>query len=286
MSTRRNKLKRNINHFFAFLILLALASSCIPNEKVVYLQNKGGDEAPEYGLDTLIKLSRQDYRLQPNDILLINFYATEPDAVEKFYPLLLRTAALGVGQTGGGGNGQQNLYFTGYNVDRDGFVEINALGRIQAAGLTKEELKYALEEKIKKQEGVNDILVNVKLDGIRYTIFGEVNGPGPRTLQQYEANVIEAIAASGDLSLNANREHVQIIRQYPEGIRIHEIDVTDRRLLNSPFYFLQPNDIIYVPPLKIRELGTGETGLATFSSLVGIISGTALIISIINSNNN
>lgn len=285
MSTRRNKLKRNINHFFAFLILLALASSCIPNEKVVYLQNKGGDEAPEYGLDTLIKLSRQDYRLQPNDILLINFYATEPDAVEKFYPLLLRTAALGVGQTGGGGNGQQNLYFTGYNVDRDGFVEINALGRIQAAGLTKEELKYALEEKIKKQEGVNDILVNVKLDGIRYTIFGEVNGPGPRTLQQYEANVIEAIAASGDLSLNANREHVQIIRQYPEGIRIHEIDVTDRRLLNSPFYFLQPNDIIYVPPLKIRELGTGETGLATFSSLVGIISGTALIISIINSNN-
>lgn len=285
MNKHNITLKKNTSQFLLLFLLMALASSCIPNEKVVYLQNKGGDESPEYALDTLIALSRQDYKLQPNDILLINFYATEPDAVEKFYPLLLRTAALGVNQAGGGtGNGQQNLYFTGYNVDKDGFVEINALGRVEAAGLTKEELKYKLEELIKQQEGVNDILVNVKLDGIRYTIFGEVNGPGPQTLQQYEANIIEAIAASGDLTLNANREHIQVIRQYPDGVRFHEVDVTDRRLLNSPYYFLQPNDIIYVPPLKIRELGTGESGLATFSSIVGVISGTALIISLINNN--
>lgn len=285
MNRNRKKASCFLKQFFALALLLLVASSCIPNEKVVYLQNKGGDEAPGYGLDTLIKLSRQDYRLQPNDILLINFYASQPSAVEKFYPLLLRTNGLGANQAGGGnqgGGGQQNLYFTGYNVDKDGFVEINGLGRVSAAGLTKEELKYELEERIKQQEGVNDILVNVKLDGIRYTIFGEVNSSGPQTLQQYEANIIEAIASSGDLSLNANREHIQIIRQYPDGVRVHEVDVTDRRLISSPLYFLQPNDIIYVPPLKIRELGTGETGLATFSSIVGVISGTALIISLLN----
>ncbi len=281
----KKELKKNVNIVLMLTLLLAMASSCIPNEKVIYLQNKGGEETPEYGIDTLIQLSRQDYRLQPNDILLINFYSAQPQAVEKFYPLLLRTAALGVNQAGGSGNnGQQNLYFTGYNVDKDGFVEVNGLGRVQAAGLTKEELKYKLEEQIKAEQGVNDILVNVKLDGIRYTIFGEVNGPGPQTLQQYEANIIEAIASSGDLTLNANREHVQIIRQYPDGVRIHEVNVTDRKLLSSPYYFLQPNDIIYVPPLKIRELGTGETGLSTFSSIVGVISGTALIISLINNN--
>ncbi len=281
----KKELKKNVNIVLMLTLLLAMASSCIPNEKVIYLQNKGGEETPEYGIDTLIQLSRQDYRLQPNDILLINFYSAQPQAVEKFYPLLLRTAALGVNQAGGNGNnGQQNLYFTGYNVDKDGFVEVNGLGRVQAAGLTKEELKYKLEEQIKAEQGVNDILVNVKLDGIRYTIFGEVNGPGPQTLQQYEANIIEAIASSGDLTLNANREHVQIIRQYPDGVRIHEVNVTDRKLLSSPYYFLQPNDIIYVPPLKIRELGTGETGLSTFSSIVGVISGTALIISLINNN--
>ncbi|WP_422009451.1 hypothetical protein [Roseivirga pacifica] len=115
-----------------------------------------------------------------------------------------------------------------------------------------------------------------------YTIFGEVNSPGPQTLQQYEANLIEAIATSGDLTLNANRAHVQIIRQYPDGVRIHEVDVTERQLLQSPLYFLQPNDIIYVPPLKIRELGTGESALQTFAAIVSVVSGTALIINIIN----
>ena len=283
MNQRKKNLK-SLKQFLALFLLLALASSCIPNEKVVYLQNEGGDETPQYGLDTLIRLSRQDYRLQPNDILLINFYSREQTAVEKFYPLLLRTNALGINQLGGGGgnNGQQNLYFTGYNVDKDGYVEINALGRIQGAGLTLSELKRSLEEVIREKEGVNDILVNVKLDGIRYTMFGEVKEPGPRTLQQYEANVIEAIASSGDLTLNANRRHVQVIRQYPEGIRIHEIDVTQRALLESPFYFLQPNDIIYVPPLKIRELGTGETGLATFASIISVISGTVLVINLLS----
>lgn len=267
---------------FAFFLLLALASSCIPNEKVIYLQNK--DALPELGLDTLIELSRQDYRLQPNDILLINFYSREQSAVEKFYPLLLRTNALGSNNTrqGNGGGGQQNLYFTGYNVDKEGNVEINALGRVSAAGLTTDELKYKLEDLIKEQEGVNDILVNVKLDGIKYTIFGEVKSPGPQSLQQYEANVMEAIATSGDLTLNANRAHVQIIRQYPDGVRIHEIDVTRRDLLTSPLYFVQPNDIIYVPPLKIRELGTGESALQTFASIVAVVSGTALIINLIS----
>lgn len=274
------RLKYEIKQFIGFLCVLFLASSCIPNEKVVFLQNK--DLLPELGLDTLIALNRQDYRLQPNDILLVNFYAEQQDAIAKFYPLLLRTSGLNGGAGGTGGGGQQNLYFTGYNVDRDGNVEINALGRIKAAGLTTTELKYKLEELIKEKEGVNDILVNVKLDGIRYTIFGEVTGAGPQTLQQYEANIIEAIASSGDLTLNANRKRVQIIRQYPDGVRFHEIDVTDRSLISSPFYFLQPNDIIYVPPLKIRELGTGENGLQTFASIVGIISGVFLVINLVN----
>ena len=269
-----------------FTLTAAFMSSCIPNEKVVYLQNIGGEDTPGLGLDTLIALNRQDYRLQPNDILLINFYSREQTAVEKFYPLLLRTNALGANNArafgGGGNNAQQNLYFTGYNVDKDGNVEINALGRIAASGLTTTELKYKLEDLIKEQEGINDILVNVKLDGIRYTIFGEVNAPGPQTLQQYEANIIEAIASSGDLTLNANRRQVQIIRQYPDGVRFHEVDVTSRALLTSEFYFLQPNDIIYIPPLKIRELGTGETGLATFASIISVVSGTALIINLLN----
>lgn len=277
---KKNQLMNNLKKLVGVCLLIAMASSCIPNERVVYLQNK--DDEAAYGLDTLISLSRQDYFLQPNDILLISFFSREEAAVEKFYPLLLRTNALGGGGAAAGGGGQQNLYFTGFNIDKEGNIEINALGRVAASGKTTLELKYELEKIIKEKEGVNDILVNVKLDGIRYTMFGEVNSPGPQTLQQYEANIIEAIATSGDLNLNANRNRVQIIRQYPDGVRVHEIDVTSRKLLNSPFYFLQPNDIIYVPPLKIRELGTGETGLQTFASVISIISGAFLVINLVN----
>ena len=74
---------------------------------------------------------------------------------------------------------------------------------------------------------------------------------------------------------------MKILRQYPDGIRIHEVDVTGRAFIETEFFFLQPDDIIYVPPLKIREVGSGDTFLDTFATIITVISGTALIISIV-----
>lgn len=287
MNRIRKKRQNQLKQFFALGLLLLIASSCIPNEKVVYLQNKTLDGKLE--IDSLIKLKRIDYRLQPNDILLVNFYSSELEAVEKYYPVFARPSALNNfnnanRNNNNGINGSfQDPYLTGYNVDKDGNIEINGLGRVKAAGLTTTELKYAIEELIRPD--IKDILVGVKLSGIPYTIFGEVKGIGPNIIRQYEANILEAIAASGDLTLNADRGHVKILRQYPDGVRIHEVDVTGRDFIQTEYFFLQPDDIIYVPPLKIRELGTGETALQTFATLISVISGTALIISVLTSNN-
>lgn len=268
---------------FVFVMLVILASSCIPNEKVVYLQNK--ELVPRLANDSTIALMRVDYRLQPNDILLINFYSAVEEAVEKFYPIFARPSTNNpfANQTFNGNNFNPtaNAYQTGYNIDKDGNIEINALGRVKAAGLTTSELKYEIERQIKEKEGVNDILVGVKLSGIPYTIFGEVKAQGPQLLQVYEANLLEAIAAAGDLTINADRAHVLIMRQYPDGVKIHEVDVTDRSFIETPQFFLQPDDLIYVPPLKIREVGSGDTFLDTFATIITVISGTALIISIV-----
>ena len=84
----QNNLKRTLKHLVAFVLLMELVSSCIPNEKVVYMQNK--ELNPALDNDSLITLTRIDYRLQPNDILLINYYSRELDAVEKFYPVFVR----------------------------------------------------------------------------------------------------------------------------------------------------------------------------------------------------
>lgn len=260
------------------LFILAVASSCIPNEKVVYLQNKELD--PRLENDQLITLERKDYRLQPNDILLINFYSSQLEAVERYYPVFARPDNIMRAGNQNVNNGLNNdPYLTGYNVDKDGNIEINGLGRVKASGLTTTELKYAIEELIRPD--IKDILVSVKLSGIPYTIYGEINEIGPNLLRQYEANLLEAIAAAGDLTINADRSHVQILRQYPEGVRIHEVDVTGRSFIETEFFFLQPDDIIYVPPLKIREVGSGDTFLDTFATIITVISGTALIISIV-----
>lgn len=275
-----NRRKLVIKQTFAFLIIVVLACSCIPNEKVVYMQDKSGT-VPN---DSLIVLKRIDYRLQPNDILLINFYSSQLEAVEKYYPVFARPDAL-IGATNGnqGNNSGPDPYLTGYNVDKEGNIEINGLERVKASGLTTTELKYAIEEIIREE--ITDILVSVKLSGIPYTIFGEVGNVGPNIIRQYEANLLEAIAGAGGLTLNADRSHVSILRQYPDGARIHEIDVTSRDFIKTEFYFLQPDDMIYIPPLKIRELGTGETALQTFATLISVISGTALIISVLTNNN-
>lgn len=274
-----NRKKIVIKQTFTFLLVLALATSCIPNEKVVYLQ----DKTLTIPNDSLIALSRVDYRLQPNDILLINFYSREETAVEKFYPIFARPNRVVQNFNGSrqGGNNGSDPYLTGYNVDREGNIEINALGRVKASGLTITELKYEIERQIRETDGINDILVGVKLSGIPYTIYGEVNSVGPRLLRQYEANLLEAIAAAGDLTINADRAHVKILRQYPDGVRIHEVDVTGRSFIGTEYFFIQPDDIIYVQPLKIRELGTGQTVLQTFATIISVISGTAVIIGVL-----
>lgn len=284
------KQKAKYPDFLRNVLLLGLMalviSSCIPNEKVMYMQNKSGLEKLEN--EVLIPLKRVDYLLQPNDILLINFYSRELEEVEKYYPIfarpdnLMRMGAQGNNNNNNNNNAFNDPYLTGYNVDRNGKIEINTLGRVQASGLTTTELKHQIEELIRPD--VKDILVSVKLSGIPFTIYGEVKSPGPQLVRQYDLNLLEAIARSGDLTINANRGNVLIMRQYPDGAKIHQVDVTGRDFIESELFFVQPDDLIYVPPLKIRELGTGETALETFATLVSVVSGTVLIISVLTNN--
>lgn len=96
--------------------------------------------------------------------------------------------------------------------------------------------------------------MTVKLAGFRYTINGEVGSPGTNVLFKDNVTVLEAIANSGDITTVGNRKEVTIIRQTPTGVQMHDIDLTDRNVMKSPYYYLQPNDYIYVKPLK-QKLG-------------------------------
>lgn len=246
---------------FICLVITILSSSCITNKDLVYLQDKGTLTNDSISIKELAK----PYRVQVSDILSINVKALDKELVTIFNP---------VESESGSGLGQGGLYFSGFTVDLHGNIKFPILGEINVLGFTikeiEEKVKTKLLEKYFKETA--ELFVTVKLAGLRYTVVGEVGGTGVLTLYQDRVNIIEAIANAGDIKPTGDRTDVLVIRQYPDGQKIHHIDLTDITAMQSPFYYIQPNDIIQVKALKRKALGAGQTGFQNITILASILS--------------
>lgn len=245
------------------LVLVLFSSSCITNKDVVYLQNKG-----TVANDSLqIKALAQPYRVQIDDILSINVKALDEELVKIFNPTSTNA-------NGNIGMSEQGLYYNGFTVDLHGNIEFPILGEVNVLGFTVEEVedkvKDLLLEKYFKETA--QIFVTVKLAGLRYTTLGEIGSKGTQLLYRERVNILEAIANAGDISQTGDRKDVLIVRQYPDGQKIHHIDLTDKAAMQSEFYYIQPNDIIMVKPLKRKALGAGQTATQTFTTIASIFS--------------
>lgn len=244
-----------------FLSALFL-SSCITNKDVVYLQDKG-----TVVLDSLaVKEASKPYRIQINDQLKISV-KTQGDDVQRVTEIFNQTIE-------DPGNSQQALYFSGNTVDLHGNIEFPILGKINVLGFTLDEVEGKIEsvlyEKYFKETA--QIYVTAKLPGLKYTTLGEINSSGTQVLYQDRVNIIEAIANAGDITQTGDRKDVLILRQYPQGQKIHHIDLTDIAALQSEFYYIKPNDIIMVKPLKRKALGAGQTATQTLTTIASIFS--------------
>lgn len=243
-----------------FLLLIALmVSSCIPAKKIVYLQEKEGNK-------TEIKLNPSNikpYRLRSQDIISIILKAPDEKIVEMF-----KTNATEGGET------QQSLYFNGFTVDDKGEIRVPVLGKVKVLGMTLEEVRLEIEKLLLRDYFKPDanIFVDVKLPGIVYTINGDISKPGPGVVYKDKVTILEAIANSGDILVTGNRKDVIIIRQYPHGSEIHTIDLTTIEVVNSPYFYIQPNDYIYIKPLKQKTWGVGITGVQSFTTLMQVIT--------------
>jgi len=258
----------------ALLILILLGgiffTSCVPTKDLIYLQNKNNSEA----LPSINPVMAKPYRIQTNDVLSIKLKALDPKLVEMF----------NAGDAGATGESEQSLYFSGYTVDDHGNIRMPVLGEMNVLGFTIEEIRIKIERKL-LDEYFNkeaNIFVNVKLSGLRYTVNGEIGSPGSKVLFQEKVNLMEAIANSGDINITGNRKDVTIIRQFPHGTEMHSIDLTDINSMNSPYYYLQPNDYIYVKPLKQKSWGTGTTGISSLSTIITLISLVTTTIVLLN----
>ncbi len=255
---------------FLWLFLAAfLLASCVPTKDLIYLQDKGTAENGQ----SVTSVPSKPYRLQVNDILTISIKASDARLVEMFSAQLNEQVL----------NGEQSVYAQGYSVDDHGNVRLPMLGEVNVLGFTLEEIRLKIEEKLLDEyfRKEANIFVVVKLAGLRFTINGEIADPGTKLIFQDKVTIMEAIANSGDITVTGDRKSVVVMRQYPTGTEMHTIDLTDKAAMNSPYYYLQPNDYIYVKPLPQKSWGTGTTGvqsLATIVSVLTLVTTTLLII--------
>lgn len=266
-----------------FLVgLLALASSCISNKRITYLQNLS--DSTSYNLNEFIPFAAVEYKyiLQPFDIVQIDFASSDPLLVEgfSFQRAQQQGVGFGGGAGGGGGSGSDPLYMNGYSIDQEGLVEIPRIGKVKIAGMNEEEAKDLVQEKINSYFK-DDVYVRLRIAGIRYTTLGEFNSVGVKIIYKNRATIFDALANSGETTLLGKKNQLFLIRQYGDGVKIHQINLNDRALLASPFYFIQPNDILYMEPMKIRQFGTADNLTASLALVGGIIASVLLIVNLV-----
>ena len=262
-----------MNFFKQILKIIAISlmlTSCVPFKDTLYLEkNKDRVADIEINADAY-----KPYRLQVDDILSVEIKSNNNKDVEVF------------SKTGNNTQGivnQDQLYFDGYQIDGFGNIRIPVIGLVNVQGQTVDEVGKLLEKKLLEEyfTPASNLFVNVKLAGIRYTINGEIGSTGTKTVYQDKLNILEAIANSGDIPITGNKKDVVVMRKIPTGYQSETLDLTDAKVINSPYFYLKPNDYIYVKPLKQKSTGLGLNGLQTLTtviSLFGIITTTYLLV--------
>ncbi|MCM4161741.1 sugar transporter [Antarcticibacterium flavum] len=255
-------------NFLLYLVVVLLSfTSCISTKKTTYLQ------ATETAADSVLTIQRlqKPYRIQVNDLLSIRVKALDQELVGMFNP---------IGEGTIGATGEESMYYDGFAVDQQGNIRVPTLGKISVLGYTVEEVQEKVEQELLDRyfkEQAN-IFVTVKLAGIRYTTLGEI-GSGSQVIYKEQVTIMEAVANAGGITEYGDMRDVRIIRQYPGGAeRIHSIDLTSIEATKSPYYYIQPNDLILVNALPQKALGLGTTGIETFRTVLTVFTALTSII--------
>jgi len=216
-----------------------------------------------------VLLSKQlpPYRLQINDVLSIRIKALDQALVGMFNPIAEDDNVTALTR--------ESLYSDGFLIDDHGDINMPTLGKVNILNLTVEEIKEKIEKKLLEEyfKDEANIFVTVKLGGIKYTTIGEIGSTGTNVVFQERVNIFEAIANAGDIPILGNKQDVLLVRPHPGGRTVHHLDLTDIAIFESPFFYIQPNDMIYVKSLPQKAWGFGETGLQSFTTVLSIFSG-------------
>lgn len=235
------------------------------------------------------------YRITRNDILNLNIITTPKGDAAQFYSSLNTSGsavapgnssvvsaggrgAAGVGGTASGGNAV--FYFNGLKVDSKGDINVFGIGYIKAEGRTIEDVSQEIQTKVNEnfQEGKSEVRLNT--DGITYYILGDIETTGltgEKVAHKNTLNITEALAINGGLNRTVDKKNIVIHRKLPEGIKVAKIDLTREDIMNSPYYYVQNGDEIYLNTRAKSLNGLGKDPIQTLTTGVSVFT-TALSI--------
>lgn len=243
------------------VVATVLLTSCASREKIAYYQ----------GIDnTEIVNKKFETKINPDDLLMIIVSAQDPLAVQPFN--------LSVTNQAGGGQMQQQLYL----VDDKGYIDFPTLGKIDVGNKTKEQIVLYLQTKISKY--VKNPIVNLRIMNYKVTVQGEVKMPGTHSVTSERITLLEAISLSGDLTTYGKRDNILVLREENGEIKSHRVDLTKADFINSDFYYLKQNDVVYVEPNKVA-VNSSAVGpnISIYLSAISLLLTTVAII-LTNSN--
>ncbi|MCF8219569.1 MAG: polysaccharide biosynthesis/export family protein [Bacteroidales bacterium] len=259
---RKNKLSLKLA---LWLVMFAVLASCTPQKKMIYLQDKAEDQATTY--DTM----PSPYLLKKGDMVYLDiqtFNLESKEFLQKDQSNNMR-----------GGNtqnsiGDPSLYVNSYAINDTGYVKMPVLGAIKLSGLTVAEANQVIQDHVDLY--LNNATVQLRLINFKVSLLGEVNQPGTYYVYQPSVNILELISNAGDMTPYGNRQEVMIVRTINGKEKSIFLDLTNRNVLNSPFFYLQPGDVVYVQPNRLAK----TTGFATipWGTIFSAVSSTILII--------
>ena len=243
-----------------FVCLFFLAS-CVSKKEILYLNDLKAN------VNTNFKWS--DVKIQPNDILNVK---VTTDDLELATPYNLSSAQ------------QQNIQGTqlllqGYLVSNEGKINMPVLGEVEVLGLTHAQVELKIQNELKEKQLLKNPVVVCRILNAKVTILGEVRSPGTYTFYENNLTVLQALGLAGDLNINGVRKKIKIIRIENNQQIVGEIDLTQKGWMNSPFYFIKPNDVIVVDPNTAKIKSAGIIGNAgTLLGTISVILSSFLII--------
>ena len=241
-----------------------LFASCASRESIVYYQDIDQQTRVVGTHNTLI---------QPDDLLMIIVSAQNPLAAEAYN--LTTNLTVDPNDQSGTARRQQQLYL----VDSEGYIDFPVLGRLQIGGKTKEQVSDEMHALIAKD--IKDAVINIRLMNYKVTVMGEVNRPGVHKINSERITLPEALSLSGDLTKYGKRDNILITRETTDGITTQRVDLTSTDFMQSDYFYLKQNDIVYVEPNKTRVNSSGVgPNISIYLTVISLLlTTTALILS-------